>query len=413
MEQQAILALGTITLLGCGAGLVFIHSSNPLLKGLNWMGSALLVGGLGAALLLCSLTWPSVQPVANLCILLAFVCNDRADQYLLGHPVQLRTLGKTLLVLEIGIAPLQWLHLIGTRGPILVLSLLLAVQVTSTARTLRRDPSSGDGLPARFTAGLMHFIVAANLVRGALAAGGLFQSARAVYVSATLTDSLIVASAIGLSFCFFWRATARLTAELEHMASTDPLTRVYNRRVFLKWCDKELERSRISGVPFSVLLMDFDHFKRVNDTFGHHIGDEVLCAAVERIQDSVRGLDVLCRWGGEEFAVLLPNASPEATRIVAERVRQNVRLINGKWPRFVNLVPKDFQLSVSIGAATYANEDDQVESMLQRADTALYQAKDAGRDRVVFASPYTPLHHEPELNAELGLESNQLVETLP
>ncbi len=140
--------------------------------------------------------------------------------------------------------------------------------------------------------------------------------------------------------------------------------------------------------------MDFDHFKRVNDSFGHHVGDEVLCAAVERIQDSVRGIDVLCRWGGEEFAVLLPAALPEATRIVAERVRQNIRLINGSFPRLSKQVTRDFQLTVSIGAATFSSESDEVEAMLQRADTALYQAKEAGRDRVVFASPFTELRKE-------------------
>jgi diguanylate cyclase (GGDEF)-like protein len=103
------------------------------------------------------------------------------------------------------------------------------------------------------------------------------------------------------------------------------------------------------------------------------------------MQDSIRGIDVLCRWGGEEFAVLLPNAGPEATLLVAERMRQNIRMVNSSSERFANRVPTDFQLTASVGAANFGYGADNVEAMLQRADSALYEAKNAGRDRVVLA----------------------------
>ena len=170
------------------------------------------------------------------------------------------------------------------------------------------------------------------------------------------------------------------------MASTDPLTRVYNRRVFLNWCENEQTRSRSSTVPFSVLMVDFDHFKKINDTFGHHVGDAVLVAAVERIQDSIRGIDVLCRWGGEEFAVLLPNATEDATVIVAERIRKNIRSIQSVNRRFADTKTDQLELSASIGTATYLGNEDHFERMLQRADAALYEAKRAGRDRVVASA---------------------------
>lgn len=388
MEQQAILALGTLTMVGCGAGLVFIHSSNPLLKGLNWMGAALLAAGAAAILLLFASDFPALEPIANFCILLAFTLCYRADQYLTGLEARPSRISLGLLGMQAAVAPLQWFHLCGRHLSIIMLGILLAVQVESTARLLRRVSPSGVRLPARFTAGMMRFLMVSNLLRGALAVLGILEDPRWGYTVETLTYSLFIAAAIGLSFCFFWRATTKLTEELEHMASTDPLTRVYNRRVFLKWCERALLRSQESGVAFSILLMDFDHFKKINDSFGHHVGDEVLCAAVEKIQDSVRGIDVLCRWGGEEFAVLLPNASAEATLIVAERVCQNIRSVTSSSTRFSKQVSTEFKVTVSIGAATYSRGSDSFEAMLKRADGALYEAKNAGRDCVVLARPH-------------------------
>lgn len=407
MEQQAILALGLLTMIGCGGGLVFIHSSNRLLKGLNWMGEALLAGGAAAGLLLFLGHRAALQPLANLCILLAFALCYRADQYLLGDEVKPSRLSLVLLGIEACVAPLQWFHLVGRSVSVILLSVLLAVQLEANIRLLRRCSPGGMRLPAQFTAGMMRFLTVANLCRGAMATFGSLNSPQWVYRVDTLAYSLFIAAAIGLSFCFFWRATTRLTEELEHMASTDPLTRVYNRRVFLKWCEREMHRTQGSPVPFSILLMDFDHFKRINDSFGHHVGDEVLCAAVEKIQDSIRGIDVLCRWGGEEFAVLLPNASAEATLIVAERICQNIRLVSSVG-RFSKTLTNDFPVTISIGAVTYSRGSDSYEAMLQRADAALYEAKHAGRNCVVLARPHldnteTPMEAASDLNQSLLL----------
>ncbi len=386
MEQQAILALGTLTLGCCGVGLVFIHSSNPLLKGLNWMGAALVAGAAGTAFLLASSMLPALRPIANCCILLAFTLCFRADQYLVDHAAKMPLLGKLMLGIQIGVAPLQWLHLTGDRFSDVVLSVLMAIQLDATSRLIHRSPSDGKTLPSRFTAGFMRFLSGAALFRGVCAAAGVLAIPRWGSIAETFTYSLFIAAAISLGFCFFWRATTKMTVELEQMASTDPLTRVFNRRVFLKWCDQELLRTLQSGVPFSTLLVDFDYFKQINDTFGHLVGDAVLCAAVERIQDSIRGVDVLCRWGGEEFAVLLPNASKEATALVAERIRQNVQLLSGPCARSVMSIPEEVRLTVSIGASTYSGVGDSIVAMLQRADKALYGAKRSGRNRVVLAS---------------------------
>lgn len=411
MEQQAILAFGAITLTMCGVGLLFVHSSNPLLKGLNWMGRALVIGGVAAALLLAGTRMDAFQPLGNLGILLAFLCCYRADQYLLCQEAPPTGLGIVLVAVEAAMAPAQWMHLAGTRAPVVVLSAVLALQIEATARLLYRTADAGGRLPARFAAGLMRVLVAANVARGVAAASGWLDDPARANVADTVTYAVFIGVGVCLGFAFFWRTTVKLTSELEQMAGTDPLTRVFNRRVFLAWCEKELERSRESNLPVSVLFVDFDHFKRINDSFGHHIGDEVLCAAVERMQDSIRGIDVLCRWGGEEFALLLPNAGPEATLIVAERMRQNIRLVNTRAERFARQVSGEFQLTASIGAATFARGMDTIEGMLQRADAAMYEAKSAGRDRVVISAK--PSHElQPSVEAAPGLMPGLVVKTL-
>lgn len=368
---------------GCGAGLVLIHDSNPLLRGLNWMGAALVAGGVGSGLMLASASAPALLPLANLALLLAFVMCNRADRYLIGHEAKQSRLSLALLACQIGLAVLEWCHLIGFGVATAGVSVLAAVQIAATSLLLKRGTVGRMRLATRFTIGIMLFLAVANLFRAGLALAGLLTGSPWTDLLNLVTFNVFVATAIALAFAFFWRTTARLSEELEHMASTDPLTRVFNRRVFLKWCESEQLRSQRLHAPFSVLMLDFDHFKAVNDTFGHHIGDQVLCAAVERIQDSIRGIDVLCRWGGEEFAVLLPNASDEATLIVAERVRRNVRSIASSDPRFAEDAFAELQLSVSIGTATIEGEDDTFEAMLQRADGALYEAKHSGRNRVI------------------------------
>ena len=381
--EAAILALGTVTLTGCGTGLVLVHGSNPLLKGLNWMGAALVVGGTAAALMLFSGVVPALLPAVNLCMLLAFVCCYRADRYLLGLETRHETLTTVLLAAQAIASALAWLGILGVRSSTSIVSALVAVQLGCTATLIQRNTSSDALSAARFTSGLMRLLALGNLLRGACATMGLLTNPRWADSLNLLTYEFFVAASIALAFAFFWRTTAKLSLDLEHMASTDPLTRVFNRRVFLNWCENEQVRSRTSAVPFSVLMVDFDHFKKINDSHGHHVGDAVLVAAVERIQDSIRGIDVLCRWGGEEFAVLLPNASEEATIIVAERIRKNIRSLQSVEKPFAGTRIDQLRLSASIGTATYLGGDDQFVHMLQRADAALYQAKRAGRDRVV------------------------------
>lgn len=164
---------------------------------------------------------------------------------------------------------------------------------------------------------------------------------------------------------------------LEHLARTDPLTGIANRRTFLERMRVEFERlGRYQTHSVALLMLDLDHFKRVNDTHGHAAGDEVLKAFTAILQDSVRKVDSLARVGGEEFAILLPETDCEGARLFAERLRRAV----AETP--VPLDSGPLTVTTSIGVALLDPDDDHPHRALQRADEALYRAKGSGRNRV-------------------------------
>ena len=162
---------------------------------------------------------------------------------------------------------------------------------------------------------------------------------------------------------------------LEEVALTDRLTGAWNRRKFEETAEQEMLRSQRYQEAVSILLIDIDFFKQINDEHGHLLGDEVLVEVVERIQQKLRVVDSIYRWGGEEFAVLLPCSNGEAAMTVAEKLRREMA---SRPVSSLQLI-----LTVSIGVAEYMSEDT-LESWLKRADDALYQAKKSGRNKVVL-----------------------------
>lgn len=163
----------------------------------------------------------------------------------------------------------------------------------------------------------------------------------------------------------------RLRTELEHMATHDSLTNALTRRRLNEVCANELERCRRHDRSLALLMMDLDHFKSVNDTFGHQAGDQVLINAVRKIRASLRRPDYIGRYGGEEFVVLLPETSLEGAALVAERIRE-VCALPSQGP----------SCTVSIGITTNKPRADTVDSLLARADAAMYRAKANGRNRI-------------------------------
>lgn len=169
---------------------------------------------------------------------------------------------------------------------------------------------------------------------------------------------------------------------LARMTLTDPLTGVGNRRHFDETLSAEIKRNHRSRSPFSLLMVDIDHFKRVNDTIGHQGGDEVLKQVADVLRTSLRTYDSVCRFGGEEFAVIMPNTSAAHAHAIAERIRCEVAAINST--RGLG----DFPMTVSIGMRSVrGTEAIDATRLLADADQALYRAKNNGRNRTEIYQP--------------------------
>ncbi len=164
-------------------------------------------------------------------------------------------------------------------------------------------------------------------------------------------------------------------SEVQRMATIDSLTGVLNRRCLFDLAKREFERSQRYGSVFTLLMLDVDHFKRINDTYGHMVGDEVLKSLTQAIQRSLRQVDQFGRYGGEEFVIVLP----ESPLNIARQVGDRLRTISSQLSIPTKTDP--ISLTVSIGIAAYNPQDKAVEDIFERADRALYQAKAKGRDR--------------------------------
>ncbi|MCG8554192.1 MAG: diguanylate cyclase [Proteobacteria bacterium] len=183
----------------------------------------------------------------------------------------------------------------------------------------------------------------------------------------------VLADEIGLAAknVFLMEATSRL-------AFTDPLTGLNNRHHTAQFLDQEVERARRYRNALSIILCDVDHFKSVNDTYGHNVGDDVLRSVSHALAKTMRKVDVVGRWGGEEFLLVLPNTGESGARIVAERLRRHIEAAPAHDPG-----PRS--VTISLGVASYRGGSS-AEAFVERADRALYEAKRRGRNRVELAT---------------------------
>jgi len=172
----------------------------------------------------------------------------------------------------------------------------------------------------------------------------------------------------------------QLKEELKKQANTDPLTELNNRRFFMETAEREYHRTLRHHLSISVMSIDIDHFKAINDTYGHPVGDQVLIQIGNNILSNIRTEDILARIGGEEFSVLLPETDTQQALLLAERIRESQQKtrISGNWQ-------VDIQVTVSIGVATLKVSDKNFDELFLRADNALYTAKNSGRNQVSCA----------------------------
>jgi two-component system cell cycle response regulator len=188
----------------------------------------------------------------------------------------------------------------------------------------------------------------------------------------------------------------RLRANYERslsLALTDSLTGLYNRRYLADHLERSLQRARETGKPVSVVLIDIDHFKQVNDSYGHAVGDEVLRAVAQRVNGNLRNFDMVARLGGEEFVIVMPDTPGEIGYMVAERLRDRV----ARDP--IATGSGKLNVTISMGVSAYAGGGETPDELIKQADAAMYQAKRGGRNRV-HAHESVPLTGSKEPVAE-------------
>jgi diguanylate cyclase (GGDEF)-like protein len=249
--------------------------------------------------------------------------------------------------------------------------------VAIAAAALTQRPASGFRAYALF-AGAYLLAAAAIIVHcmGAWLGHGHFETSAAAGAYRNLQYLIANALVVASSLAYLLMHRERADEETRRLAITDPLTGVFNRRTFIELAERELARSRREASALSLMILDLDHFKQVNDTFGHLAGDDVLVAFTALVRDRVRRGDLVVRYGGEEFCVLLPATSLPAAVALAERIRAATAASV--------LTPRPVRITVSIGVTAYTGgREVTLEALLGRADEALYRAKDEGRNRVV------------------------------
>ena len=191
----------------------------------------------------------------------------------------------------------------------------------------------------------------------------------------------VFAAALAATLGYLLLHKGSADAEAERLATIDPLTGAYNRRTFHEIAERELARARRAGQPLSMVLIDLDHFREVNEKHGHVVGDEVLARFADLVRDSLRKEDMLVRFGGDQFLILLPEVPGPGAVVVAGRVRRRVS------EETLNAAGRRFTLTVSLGVAARLDEGpESVEGLLARATSALDLAKERGRNRVVALS---------------------------
>lgn len=232
-----------------------------------------------------------------------------------------------------------------------------------------------------------------QLVAVMLLGGIVVLMVRAVHVQDSNLDALTSSSPLqGIVFTyasllpviatsgFLLMCGERLNKDLARLAMSDPLTGVHNRRTMSELANRAIAASRRHGRPLSLLIIDIDHFKHINDQFGHEAGDLALCRVVELVGAELRASDVLARLGGEEFVVILADADEKSALALAERIRE--RLCQAEFS--ISGWPVALQASIGVGAL--GPEISDLETLLRHTDRAMYAAKRAGRNRVVAAS---------------------------
>lgn len=381
-DIPTVLALMAINLLITSAVLLIVqrHYRTTVRGVAAWSGANLLaVSGL-----LCVLAGGHVpeflsMPLGSALFPAAGVLYFKALKQFRGEPVSTRA---GWLVVALTFIALTYWQLVDDwpLARLVVFSVSVSGFACACAWAALKRPPRHPGFAERFTGVLFLLQAVFNLAR---IPDYFIELESGLATSPTaFSKALLGLSEIGmalLSFGFVLMIADKLISELHHLASRDTLTGLLNRRAFIAAAEGEFVRSRRRARPLSLLMLDLDHFKAINDQYGHAAGDELLRTVAAAVTPCLRDYDIFARFGGEEFVVLLPDTSHEEAMSVAERLRSAVEC-NRAW-----FEGRAIACTLSVGMALLKSEHRDLDALIRDADLALYRAKSGGRNRVVCA----------------------------
>ena len=383
--RTAVLFGALVTLLTAGLLLLSWRSLRGNVRpSLRWWFAALLLHPLGLVLAFQHEDlplWLSV-PVANTAVALALACMAISFRAFYGMPERrLALLGIAALAGLTGfwftfiVPSLQW--------QIILRELLRAVLLATTARAVFRREGPSARVP-RLTGTLFALATLAMLVRASHELLWPIQLAEVMKPAPVnlLCLGVLVVLPLLATVGFLLMCTERGQEELERTARLDFLTGIFNRRAIDDLASRAISAARRHGTPLAIMILDLDHFKRINDAHGHEVGDRALLEAVLRMREAMRAEDLVGRLGGEEFVVVMPDMELASAYAAAERLRRNF----SDRPMFISSGSEriEIMVTVSIGVAALEPGDQLFSHVLRRADQAMYAAKAGGRNLVVL-----------------------------
>ncbi len=380
------LASFAISLLAAIA-LFIVSRTSPAFKGTKWLAAAYLAGAVASGLRI----FPEAMPepwlvyLSNTLVLVVYLLLYCALLRVLEPGGSRPWIATGALVAQACLGPflLHGSHAYQWRASLM--TLLLMATLIHICYLVLKQGLPGQGRPTsigmRAATGSMVAVLGLNLVFSLF--HGLVVAARSAPLSPVVLEQMMVANmvvtivcATGILLCFLWMTAERLQRDLEIQARLDGLTGLLNRRALEEEFAREAERSDRNKEALSLVLLDLDHFKFVNDLYGHYAGDLLLCDVARILQQTLRRMDLVARIGGEEFVALLPQTEKSEADTIAERLRQEIQLSQ------VALGRSQLSVTASIGVAVWHGDGDNWQSLLQRADAGMYLAKNAGRNRV-------------------------------
>jgi diguanylate cyclase (GGDEF)-like protein len=384
MEPTTAFIIATLMMLANGGVLGLVHRDLPAAlqpSAVSWRIATLLIAG-GCVLLAVQRYLPPgfVLPVANGMAMLGFAGYWRALRQFYGHPET----AWLLLPVLLGVGGLYWFSVIqpDLLARVLLVSSVWIVLMLGSVHTLRAPPHRDTAVSRPVMAGIFVVVVLFTLLRAAYFLAGDAVVADVLDSNSWINSATPIIAAvlpvIGTT-AFLLMCSERIRRQWERAASTDYLTGLANRRTLAEVGGSRYQTARQAGDGLAVALIDIDHFKSINDRYGHDIGDCALKHVAARLEAACRGKELPARQGGEEFVVLFDRVNAEQAYTAAERLRRAVE--SEPFAEGGLLLP----ITVSVGVAALREGDGRFDDLLRRADEALYAAKAGGRNRVELA----------------------------